>query len=216
MIQRLLQVRANLILCFRAEEKIGMEKNEKGKIVIVAKGFQPICSKEMPYELTVSFLLTPDRPGFPQPIKLQEQHKSLFPLDRQINEESGKRVSEWAAGIGAGVKNQPIPEDRVNKNLSNTHVNMGQGSEDIPTLEEEKQILEEKGMIPTDDKSKDEKIDEAIILNRETSMIAKFTNKKECNEYYQKNRQSLKKTYSNRFFFEWTKLVNDKLERLKV
>ncbi len=98
MIQRLLQVRANLILCFRAEEKIEMKKDANGKMMIIPKGFQPVCSKEMPYELAVSFLLTPDKPGIPQPIKLQEQHKSLFPLDRQINEESGKRISEWALG----------------------------------------------------------------------------------------------------------------------
>ena len=83
-----------------------MEKGSDGKIHIIPMGFQPICSKEMPYELTVSFLLTPDRPGFPQPIKLQEQHKLLFPLDRQINEESGKRVSEWAAG---GTKSEIPP-----------------------------------------------------------------------------------------------------------
>ena len=98
MIQRLLQVRANLILCFRAEEKVKMEKDKNGKVQIIPIGFQPICSKEMPYELTISFLLTPERPGFPQPIKLQEQHKPLFPLERQINEESGRLISEWAAG----------------------------------------------------------------------------------------------------------------------
>ncbi len=107
MVQRLLQVRANLIVCFRAEEKIAMEKDQHGKTVIVPKGWQPICSKEMPYELTVSFLLTPDRPGFPQPIKLQEQHKALFPLDRQVNEDSGKKISEWAAGNAEGKTESP-------------------------------------------------------------------------------------------------------------
>jgi hypothetical protein len=103
MVQRLLQVNAHLILCFRAEERVKMEK-ENGKTVIVPIGFQPICSKELPYELTVSFLLTPDKPGYPQPIKLQEQHKALFPLDKPINEESGRRVAEWAAG---GVQPEP-------------------------------------------------------------------------------------------------------------
>jgi hypothetical protein len=108
MVQKLLQVRANLIFCFRAEEKIAIEKDPNtGKTIIVPKGWQPICSKEMPYEMTVSLLLTPDRPGFPQPIKLQEQHKVLFPLNRQINEESGKYISEWATG---GTKNQSVVE----------------------------------------------------------------------------------------------------------
>lgn len=98
MVQHLLQVKATLILCFRAEEKVKMEKDAQNKTVIVPQGWQPICSKELPYELTVSFLLTPDKPGFPQPIKLQEQHKSLFPLNVPITEESGKLVAEWAAG----------------------------------------------------------------------------------------------------------------------
>jgi len=109
MIQRLLQVRTNIILCFRAEEKIKMEKDETGKMRIVPLGFQPICSKEMPYELTVSFLLTPDKPGIPQPIKLQEQHRKLFPLDKQIGEESGKMISEWAAGGATRPKTDSSP-----------------------------------------------------------------------------------------------------------
>lgn len=98
MVQQLLQVRSHLILCFRAEEKIGMEKDQQGKTVIVQKGWQPVCSKEIPYEMTVSFLLIADKPGFPQQIKLQEQHKKIFPLDKPINEESGRGVAEWAQG----------------------------------------------------------------------------------------------------------------------
>jgi hypothetical protein len=109
MVQRLLQVQANLILCFRAEEKIAMEKDQNGKTVIVPKGWQPICEKNLPYELTVSFLLTPDKPGMPQPIKLQEQHKILFPLTKQISEESGKGISEWATG---GIQ-PPAPQKEL-------------------------------------------------------------------------------------------------------
>ena len=112
MVQKLLQVRANIIICFRAEEKVKMERDQNGKVQIVPMGWQPICSKELPYELTVSFLLTPDKPGFPQPIKLQEQHKKLFPLDRQINEESGKLISEWATGGKAKEENHPKPDPK--------------------------------------------------------------------------------------------------------
>ncbi len=104
MMQRLLQTRAHLILCFRAEEKIEIIK-EDGKTKIVPKqgpagfkGWIPVCEKTMPYELTASFLLTADRPGVPHPIKLQEQHRPLFPLDKEITEESGRRIAEWARG----------------------------------------------------------------------------------------------------------------------
>ena len=108
MVSRLLQVRAHLILCMRAEEKIEMVKGEDGKTKIVPKqgpagfrGWLPVCEKTLPYELTASFLLTADAPGIPKPIKLQEQHRALFPLDEPITEESGRRIAEWAAGGAA-------------------------------------------------------------------------------------------------------------------
>ena len=98
MVQKLLQVKAHLILCFRAEEKMKMEKDEKGRTQIVPIGWQPICSKEMPYELTVSFLLHPEKPGIGEPIKLQEQHKAIFPAGKLLDESAGKAISEWAKG----------------------------------------------------------------------------------------------------------------------
>lgn len=82
-----------------------MKKDESGKWQIVPKqgpagfkGWLPICEKNLPYELTASFLLTADAPGVPKPIKLQEQHRPLFPLDKPITEESGRRIAEWARG----------------------------------------------------------------------------------------------------------------------
>jgi len=115
MVQRLLQVRAHLILCFRAEEKVEMVR-ENGKTVIVPKktltgldGWVPICEKNLPFELTTSFLLTAAEPGVPKPIKLQEQHRALFPLDQPITEESGRRIAEWAAG-GKKIERPPRTE----------------------------------------------------------------------------------------------------------
>ena len=106
MMQKLLQVRAHLILCFRAEQKIEMVKVD-GKFQIVPKqslvgldGWIPVTEKNVPFELTASFLLTADAPGFPKPIKLQQQHRALFPLDEPISEESGRRIAEWASGGG--------------------------------------------------------------------------------------------------------------------
>ena len=105
----LLRTRAHLILCFRAEQKIEIVK-ENGKTVIVPKrsltgldGWIPVCEKSLPFELTVSFLMTADAPGMPKPIKLQKQHMEMFPLDRPINESSGRLVAEWASG-GAAPK----------------------------------------------------------------------------------------------------------------
>lgn len=111
MMQKLLQVRAHLILCFRAEPKIEIVK-EGGKTIIVPKqsltgldGWIPVTEKNLPFELTVSFLLTADHPGVPKPIKLQEQHKPLFPLNQPITEESGRLIAAWAkGGVPAATK----------------------------------------------------------------------------------------------------------------
>lgn len=117
MVQRLLQIRAHLILCFRAEEKVDMVRDEKtGKMLIVPKksvtgldGWIPVCEKNLPFELTTSFLLTADAPGIPKPIKLQEQHRTMFPLTKAISEESGRGVALWAAGVPPAA----IPEDEL-------------------------------------------------------------------------------------------------------
>lgn len=119
MVQKLLQVRAHLILCFRAEEKIEMKRNSEGKMEIVAKqsrtgkdGWIPICEKNLPFELTASFLLTDAHPGVPLPIKLQEQHKALFPLDKPITEDAGRLIAAWASGKSSAPPqegSQPSP-----------------------------------------------------------------------------------------------------------
>lgn len=104
-VSKLLQIRAHLILCFRAEEKIEMVKGPDGKLVVQKKqsstgldGWMPISEKNLPFELTASFLLLATKPGIPHPIKLQEQHRAMFPLDRVIDEESGRGVAQWASG----------------------------------------------------------------------------------------------------------------------
>lgn len=105
MVDTLLQVRAHVILCFRAEEKIEMVRGEGGKMKIQPKtsltginGWMPVCEKNLPFELTASFLLTADAPGVPKPIKLQQQHREFFPLDKQITEDSGEALATWARG----------------------------------------------------------------------------------------------------------------------
>lgn len=110
MVQRLLQVRAHLILCMRAEERVKIEKGEDGKQKIVPQGWQPVCGKDFPYELTVSLLLTPDKPGVPIPLKLQEQHRVIFPDGKPIDEEAGRRLSVWANGSApAAPASSPEP-----------------------------------------------------------------------------------------------------------
>lgn len=116
MVSKLLQVRAHVILCFRAEPKIEMAKDEKGKTIVVEKkgpggfkGWLPICEKNLPYELTTSFLFMAERPGVPVPMKLQEQHKAFFPADKVITVEAGRKLAEWARG---GVPQTEVERDK--------------------------------------------------------------------------------------------------------
>lgn len=121
MVQKLLQVKAHIVLCLRAEEKIEMAKDDKGKTVIVKKqsltgrdGWIPICDKNLPFEATASFLFLASNPGVPVPIKLQEQHRALFPLDKPITEESGRLIATWAAG-GTAKKAPVTAADKIAK-----------------------------------------------------------------------------------------------------
>lgn len=120
MVSKLLQVKAHIILCLRAEPKVEMVKDEKGKIQVQAKhsltgldGWIPVCEKNLPFEATASFLFMAGAPGIPHPIKLQEQHRALFPLDRPITEDSGIGLAAWASG--AAPKADPSQSPLANK-----------------------------------------------------------------------------------------------------
>ena len=125
MVQSLLQTKAHLILCFRAEDKLKMEKDNQGKMQIVPIGWQPICSKEMPYELTVSFLLHPDKPGIPIPIKLQEQHKPMFPPGKLLDELCGQSISAWAKGTAHDDQRSDVISPDQGKGQAETDANEG-------------------------------------------------------------------------------------------
>lgn len=108
MMNKLLQCRASLIFCLRADEKIAIEKKEveeRGrtfmKTVITPLGWVPICEKRFMYEMTASFTLTPDMPGRPRfdlPHKLQMQHRAMFPEGVPISEDAGRMLADWARG----------------------------------------------------------------------------------------------------------------------
>lgn len=110
MVDKFLQCRSHLIFCMRAEDKVEFKKDGSGKTVVVPKetlsgfkGWIPICDKRFLFELTTSFILLPDRPGVPIPIKLQEQHKAFFPEGKPITEEAGAKLAAWAKGSGSAT-----------------------------------------------------------------------------------------------------------------
>jgi len=118
-VSKLLQCRAHLIFCLRAEEKMLMEK-QNGKIVIVSakdrplkERWVPICEKRFMYEMTASFLMLDEKPGIPVPLKLQEQHRAAFPDGKHIGEDSGKALAAWARGGKTNEQNTGGPKTPV-------------------------------------------------------------------------------------------------------
>lgn len=103
MMNALLQCRASLIFCLRADEKIEIVR-ENGRTQVKPLGWMPICEKRFMFEMTASFTLTPDKPGQPQfnlPHKLQRQHRGMFEEGVPISEDAGRALAEWARGGAA-------------------------------------------------------------------------------------------------------------------
>jgi hypothetical protein len=54
--------------------------------------------KNIPFEATCSFLMTSEAPGVPRPIKLQEQHRHIFPEGLAVTRAHGAALRKWAEG----------------------------------------------------------------------------------------------------------------------
>lgn len=109
LVRELRAPRCHLILCMRAQDKIALVKDEKGKTQFVPKptltgvnGWEPICEKRLPFECFASLLLLPDKPGVPRPIKLPEPWLPFIALDKPISEETGAALAKWATVSGSG------------------------------------------------------------------------------------------------------------------
>ena len=109
MMNALLQCRASVIFCLRADEKIEIIR-EGGRTQVRPLGWMPICEKRFMFEMTASFTLTPDKPGLVQfnlPHKLQQQHRPMFPEGQQIGEQAGQALAEWARGGSPSQRRAP-------------------------------------------------------------------------------------------------------------
>lgn len=144
MVGRLLQCRAHLVLCMRAEDKLRIEtRKEEGRSgreytkteITPAKDlpardrWQPICEKRFPYQLITSLVLTPDAPGVPIPLKLQEQHRAFLKSEQPLDESFGVAMAAWARGA------QPIASRPVKPAPSSSYGagSAGGGDESPPS-----------------------------------------------------------------------------------
>jgi hypothetical protein len=103
MVNRLLQLRCHLIVCFRAKEKFKIVETDgrgkKGK-EIVSQGIIAICDDNLPYEMTALATLYPSEPGVPHFAQkaLMSGLQHLFPEGKRLSKEHGRRLAEWAKG----------------------------------------------------------------------------------------------------------------------
>ncbi len=109
MINAILQMNVNIIFCFRAKEKVKVVPGRQPE----SRGFQPIAGEEFIYEMVAKCLLLPGANGIPSwtsdnaderaMMKLPEQFKTIFAEQKQLDEEIGVKLAQWASGT------RPIP-----------------------------------------------------------------------------------------------------------
>lgn len=94
-----------LIFGLRAEPKVKFVKEQftrndgsKGeKSTIVDAGWLPIAEKMFGFDMLIYALMMPENPGVPVHLKkLEPEFEPFFPVGRQITEEAGIALAEWA------------------------------------------------------------------------------------------------------------------------
>lgn len=104
LINGILQLPINVISCFRAKEKLKLNRGKDPQPM----GWMPIAGEEFLYEQTVCALLMPGAGGVPtwQPSELGEQQmvklpgwaRETFSGKGPLSEDIGARLAQWAAG----------------------------------------------------------------------------------------------------------------------
>lgn len=112
LINTMIQMPVNFVLCFRAKDKIKPVKGGQPEHM----GWMPIAGEEFVFEMTLKCLLLPGSNGIPvwesnfpgeqMMIKIPEQFKGIFASAPQLTEDVGEQLARWAAG-GAPATARP-------------------------------------------------------------------------------------------------------------
>ncbi len=104
LINTLLQIPVNFILCFRAKQKLKIVRGQDPEPL----GYQPIGGDDWIYEMTLKCLLLPGANGVPTwrsdysgeaaMIKLPEQFRETFSKNPQLTEDIGEILARWSVG----------------------------------------------------------------------------------------------------------------------
>ena len=118
LINSMLQLNCNFIMCYRAKEKLKVVRGKEPE----PRGWQPIAGDEYVYEATLNCLLLPGSNGVPcwNPehdnegmIKLPAQFRGIFEKGPQLSEEIGVKLAEWSKGGSPATSPTTIKSEHV-------------------------------------------------------------------------------------------------------
>jgi hypothetical protein len=128
LVYSLLQSRAHLIFCFRAEDKVDMKASGTKDIIT---RWQAVTDKAMLFEMHDAILLADDTPGIPsapyRPFKIINDHRSMFPAGKQISRETGRLLARWAKGTSPQEKLSTKPVQKFQEKFGEVEKSMKRG-----------------------------------------------------------------------------------------
>jgi AAA domain-containing protein len=143
LVQRLWQLNCHIILCCHGEKKLDLIKNDRGKMVPNPDaGLSAVCSPDLPFAMTASFMLELKRPGVPLWMKHLNKWDALIPLDRPLDEATGARIGAWARGEKPPASNlEGKPEGKRESKPEGKPE--GKPADDTPAKGRTEQVVEE-------------------------------------------------------------------------
>lgn len=107
LIDRIVRAKTNIIICTRAKPVMQQGFGEKAKNARATKTrrqdvpWDPASDGDLMFELTAMIILDPSKPGHPvYQIKVADQFKGLFDMNKPMTEATGFAMGEWAKGQG--------------------------------------------------------------------------------------------------------------------
>jgi len=103
LINTILQINCAFVFCFRAKEKLKIERGKEPTPL----GWQAIAGEEFAFEMTLRCLLPAGARGVPDwsdesfalgVPKLPKDLRDAFEDGKQLNEMTGAKLAQWAAG----------------------------------------------------------------------------------------------------------------------
>ena len=116
LINTMVQLPCNVIICFRAKEKLKIVPGQQP----IDLGWQAIAGDEFQYECALSCLLypcsdgvptwKPTKPGEKALVKLPRQFRELFDKAPRLSADVGEQLARWAAGAAVMSVSQLLEE----------------------------------------------------------------------------------------------------------